>query len=61
MINEIVDLRALTSIKVCADVGTILITLISLMVSSGTQRFMGYNVTLAIWNGQYRSYNKISE
>ena len=34
LINKIVDLRALASIQMCIDVGTILVTLICLMVSS---------------------------
>ena len=36
LINQIIDLRALMSFKVCTDVGTILVTMICLMVSSDT-------------------------
>ena len=34
LINNVVDLKAFTSIKICIDVGTILATLICLMVRS---------------------------
>ena len=37
LINQIVDFGALTSLKVCTDVGTILVTMICLMVSYDTR------------------------